>query len=422
VSKAARLEADATAAVILERCAALAQCTERAGTICRTFLSPAIEEAHARLHAWMARAGLVAQLDRAGNILASTTAQNNVPRLLIGSHLDTIPDAGAFDGVLGVLLALALAESQRGNNRSFAIDVAGFSEEEGIRFSAPFIGSRAMCGGLDSELLARCDKDGLTLQKVLEQYEKDHPEAIASHLANGTRGYLEFHIEQGPVLESLSLPLGVVTAIAGQSRGTMTFTGKAGHAGTTPMAHRRDALTAAAEWIGQVEAFALAAPGLVATVGQITALPGAVNVIPAEASCSLDLRHANDSIRDEALSHLLCVAGEIAAKRGVECGWRLTHAQAAVPMHPQMIELAERAIERAGYPVHRMVSGAGHDAMVLAPHLPSGMIFLRSPGGLSHHPDEAVLAEDVAAAFIAGLNFLDEFERAVCAGEITASA
>jgi len=241
-------------------------------------------------------------------------------------------------------------------------------------------------------------------------------------MVTGTRGYLEFHIEQGPVLEALSLPLGVVTAIAGQSRGVMTFTGRAGHAGTTPMVQRQDALTAAAEWIGQVEESAHATQGLVATVGQIGLEPNTVNVIPAQARCGVDLRHADDAYRERGLAQILMAAEEIAVKRGISFNWKLTHSQAAVPMNAEMAMMAERAIERAGYPVYRMVSGAGHDAMVLAPHLPSGMIFLRSPNGLSHHPEETVLADDVTAAFLAGLNFLDEFERTVCAGERIASA
>ena len=422
MSRAAQVDAASTAAVILERCAILSRCTERPGEICRTFLSPAMEEVHAHLRKWMEQAGLAVQLDRAGNIVASMDARAGTPRLLIGSHLDTVPNAGAYDGVLGVLLAVALVEAQREHTRNFALDVVGFSEEEGVRFGAPFLGSKSMTGVLEADLLERRDKTGLMLQQALDQFAVEHPEAIAPRVASSTGRYLEFHIEQGPVLEAMSLPLGVVTAIAGQSRGTMTFFGRAGHAGTTPMARRQDALAAAAEWIGRIEDLARATQGLVATVGQITLEPGAVNVIPAQACCSLDLRHAEDARRDWALSQILSAAEEIGAKRGVRLNWKLTHAQAAVPMDVQMINMVERAIERGGYPVHRMVSGAGHDAMVLAPHLPSGMIFLRSPRGLSHHPEETVLPEDVAAAIVSGLNFLDEFERAVCTGEITASA
>jgi allantoate deiminase len=396
--------------MILERCAMLARCTETPGTICRTFLSPAMEEAHALLRGWAEQAGLAVRVDRVGNFVASTKAAEDAPRLMIGSHLDTVPNAGAYDGVLGVLLGLAIAEARR--DGGLAIDVVGFSEEEGVRFGTPFIGSKAMVGELNAELLNRRDGDGVTVRDALDAFAKARPDAVAAALPKGTRGYLEFHIEQGPVLEAEGLALGVVTAIAGQSRGVMMFAGKAGHAGTTPMTQRQDALAAAADWIGGVERIARGTEGLVGTVGQISAEPNAVNVIAAEARCSLDVRHAEDAKRIRALAEMVRAAEEIAAKRGVRCTWSETHAQAAVPMDAAMVAMAERAVERAGYPVRRMASGAGHDAMVLAGHVPSGMIFLRSPGGLSHHPDETVLAEDVAAAYLAGLNFLEEFERA----------
>jgi allantoate deiminase len=415
-------KAEAASALILERCAALARCTEAPGTICRTFLSPAMDEAHALLCGWAEQANMAVKVDRAGNLVASTKAAGDAPRLLIGSHLDTVPHAGAYDGALGVMLGLAIAEARCGRECEFGIDVVGFSEEEGVRFGAPFIGSKGMAGVLSAELLARRDGAGVTAQEALDAFAKARPDTIAAGLPKGTRGYLEFHIEQGPVLEAGGLALGVVTAIAGQSRGVMTFAGNAGHAGTTPMMQRHDALAAAAEWIGRVEAIAQEMEGLVATVGQISAEPNAVNVIAAQARCSLDVRHAEDTSRVQGLGEIVRAAEEIAAKRGVRCDWSETHTQAAVPMDPEMVAMAERAVEQAGYPALRMVSGAGHDAMVLAPHVPSGMIFLRSPGGLSHHPDEAVLAEDVAAAYLAGLSFLDEFERAMSAGERRASA
>ncbi|HTV06319.1 MAG TPA: allantoate amidohydrolase [Acidobacteriaceae bacterium] len=413
-------KAEATAARILARCAELARCTETPGAICRTFLSLAMDEAHALLRRWAVEAGMTVQLDRAGNFIASTKAAEDTPRLMIGSHLDTVPDAGAYDGVLGVLLGLAIAEAQ--SECGLGIDVVGFSDEEGVRFGTPFIGSKSMTGRLTAELLGRRDGAGVTAREALDAFAKARPDAVSTGLPQGVRGYLEFHIEQGPVLESEGLALGVVTKIAGQSRGVLTFVGRAGHAGTTPMVQRQDALAAAAEWIGRVEEIAHGAEGLVATVGQISAEPNAVNVIAAGAKCSLDVRHAEDAVRTRALSEIVRAAEEIAARRGVRCGWSETHTEAAVPMDAAMIAMVEQAVERAGHPVRRMASGAGHDAMVLAPHVPSGMIFLRCPGGLSHHPDEAVLAGDLAAAFKVGLLFLDEFERAWSAGERRTSA
>jgi allantoate deiminase len=434
-----KINAAAAAVVVLDRCAVLARCTGQPGQICRTFLSPAMEQVHAHLRAWMHAAGMKVRTDRAGNIIGSLEAAPasahssasggtphhlaDAPRLLIGSHLDTVPNAGAYDGVLGVLLGLALAEElgRRSTHSrtfapffapAFALDVIGLSEEEGVRFGSPFLGSKAVVNKLNAGLLTLRDREGISLEQALDGYAASHPAATAPAIAQGTRAFLEFHIEQGPVLEFLGLPLGVVTAIAGQIRGVITFTGKAGHAGTTPMTHRRDALAAAAEWIGQVEALALAAPGLTATVGQLFVEPGAINVIPAKVGCSLDLRHADDAQRELALAKILDASQTIASRRGLRCDWSLTNTQAAVPMDAELVTMTERAVARAGYPAHRMVSGAGHDAMVLAEHLPSAMIFLRCPGGLSHHPEEAVLAGDVAAAIDAGLLFLEEFENA----------
>jgi len=369
-----------------------------------------MDEAHALLRAWAEQAGLTVRVDRAGNFVASTKAAEDAPRLLIGSHLDTVPNAGAYDGVLGVVLGLAIAEARR--ECGVGMDVVGFSEEEGVRFGTPFIGSKAMVGELSAEMLARRDGAGVTVQEALDTFAKTRPDAVATGLPKGTRGYIELHIEQGPMLETEGLALGVVTAIAGQSGGAMTFVGRAGHAGTTMMTQRQDALAAAAEWIGRVEAIGRTTAGLVATVGQISAEPNAVNVIAARTRCSLDVRHAEDACRVRALGEIVSAAEEIAVRRGVRCDWSEMHTQTAVPMGAGMTVMAELAVEQAGYPVRRLVSGAGHDAMVLAPHVASGMIFLRCPGGLSHHPDEAVLAEDVAAAYLAGLNFLEEFERA----------
>ncbi len=224
-------------------------------------------------------------------------------------------------------------------------------------------------------------------------------------------GYLEFHIEQGPVLESLSLPLGVVEAISGQSRLEIHFEGKANHAGTTPMNLRQDALVGAAEWITTVEREARAIPGAVATVGRVNVSPGASNVVPATAGASLDVRHASDAVRHELVARILQSAEQIAASRCLKFSWEQRLDQPAVAMDSSLVQLLERAVASAGHPVHRMASGAGHDAMIVARRMPAAMLFLRSPGGISHHPDESVLPEDVAAALDVGMRFLEELER-----------
>ena len=246
--------------------------------------------------------------------------EKNARRLLIASHLDTVPNAGAFDGILGVLMGVALVEELGGRRLPFAIEVIGFSEEEGARFGAPFLGSRALLGVLDDSLLARTDAQGVSVAEAIKNFGLDTTKLHEAKLKTAPLGYLEIHIEQGPVLESEELSLGVVEAIAGQSRMEFVFTGEANHAGTTPMHLRKDALMAAAEWMVAVEDYARNVDGLVATTGRITAVPGAVNVIAAEARLTLDVRHAKDAVRETAVGKAIAIAGGVAMGRNVRCG------------------------------------------------------------------------------------------------------
>lgn len=410
-SKQAALDGEALAEQVIYRCNELARATDEHGQILRTFLSPAMEDCHRRVREWMESAGMTVAVDRAGNIRGYYAAvEEPAARLIIASHLDTVPNAGKYDGVLGVMLGIALVDAMRGCALRFGVEVIGFSDEEGVRYSLPFIGSRAVVGQLGAPQLARQDAKGIRMATAIAEYGAAHPDAIETPLDARTRGYLEFHIEQGPVLEEAGLALGVVDAVAGQTRCAVVFTGHAGHAGTTPMALRRDALAAAAEWLVAVEADASATPGLVATTGQIHSVPGAANVIPGLVGCSLDVRHVDDAVRQCAVERLLGLAKEIGERRGIEVHASVEHSQPAVALDGALVELAEQAVVNAGVPPMRMTSGAGHDAMIIAPHLPSAMIFLRSPGGISHHPDEAVLAADVAAALRAGLSFLERFD------------
>lgn len=245
---------------------------------------------------------------------------------------------------------------------------------------------------------------------ALDHYAALHPNVIDPRLHPATRGYLEFHIEQGPVLEHAGLGLGVVEAIVGQSRAGVTFRGKSAHAGTTPMFLRHDALTAAAEWIVAIEAAASSMPGLVATTGKISCEPGAANVISGLLRCSLDVRHGSDDIRRSAVREFLGIARAIGERRKIEVDELIEYEQSAVQLDPVLVGLADRAVLGAGLSPRHMTSGAGHDAMIIAPKLPAAMIFLRNPGGISHHPDEEVLVEDVALALRAGMNFLDTFQ------------
>lgn len=350
-------------------------------------------------------------VDRAGNLRAVHPMQHNndAPRLLIGSHLDTVPNAGAYDGVLGVLMGLALVEASAERAYPFAIEVIGFSDEEGTHFGAPFLGSRAVVGEFDGDLLECVDHANLSVRQALHDYAVERPDAVEPALSRRAVAYLEFHIEQGPVLENRNLALGIVHGLAGQSRCNVEFRGVAGHAGTNPMKLRKDALAGAAEWITAVESIALRIENAVATVGQISAEPGGVNVIPGVVHCSLDVRHAEDAARTLLVRTLFEEAHAIATRRGLQVHEAQYHEHSAVRLDEKLVAIAETAAEKAGYSTMRMTSGAGHDAMVIAPHVPSAMVFLRNPGGISHHPDESVGEEDVAAAIQMGLCFLDEF-------------
>jgi allantoate deiminase len=394
---------------VVQCCRLLAEYSEEPGCTTRTFLSPPMREVHAHLRAWMERIGMAVRLDDAGNLRGVYPGSSpNGTRLFIGSHLDTVPHAGAFDGVLGVVLAVALVDLLEGHPLPFAIEVVGFSDEEGVRFGTPFIGSRALAGFADEEFLSHRDAQGRSIGDAIGDYGLD-PSCVARARADGDAiGYLEFHIEQGPVLENLGLPLGVVDAIVGQSRLSVTFTGSAGHAGTTPMSARRDALAGAAEWMTAVESIARDRKGLVATVGRIDAQPGVSNVIAGSCELSLDVRHAEDGVRTTAVAVMLDAARLIAERRGLDPGWTKHLDQPSVAMNRHLAAMLERGVAAQGFPIHRMSSGAGHDAMIMAARMPAAMLFLRSPGGISHHPDEAVLEDDVAAALAVGRAVLED--------------
>jgi allantoate deiminase len=401
---------------VVRWCRLLAECSETTGAITRTFLSAPMHEVHDRLSAWMARAGMTVRVDAVGNIrgvypAAASPEPSRAARLFIGSHLDTVPNAGAFDGVLGVVLAVALVEMLDGRRFPFGIEVVGFSDEEGVRFGVPFVGSRVLAGTFERDVLGLRDGRDQTMEEVIREFGLD-PQRIEAEQAAGAIGYLEFHIEQGPVLDNLNLPLAVVDTVVGQSRVDIAFTGVAGHAGTTPMKARRDALACAAVWISEVEREANLTAGLVATVGRLDVEPGAGNVVPGRCRLSLDARHPDDRVRTAAVARLKKAAHDIALRRGLETSWEQRLDEDSVPMDAAMASILDRALERAGFPAHRMPSGAGHDAVMLAGRMPVGMVFLRCANGISHHPDESVRVDDVAAALDAGLQFLDELARA----------
>jgi len=392
---------------VMVRCRELASFSEDAGSLRRTFLSAPMHHVHRTIADWLKPLGATIRIDAVGNLRALFPSDaTDGPRLLIGSHLDTVPNAGCYDGILGVVLAVALLEALRGTDLPFSIEVIGFSEEEGVRFGTPFIGSRALVGRFDPELLEKNDSSGVSVRRAIEGFGLDPGEIPQAEITDHAFAYLEFHIEQGPVLERLGRPLGVVEAIVGQSRMEVTFIGRSNHAGTTPMDVRKDALAGAAEWITNVEHVARATPGLVATVGFVSASPGAINIIAGEARATLDLRHQDDDVRNRSVRDLLDQAEQIASRRSLSVRW-VTHVnQAAVPMDSSLKSEVEAAIRDAGCEPHRMVSGAGHDAMILAGKIPAAMIFLRTPGGISHDPAENVQTGDVAKALECGIHLL----------------
>ena len=394
---------------VIRRCRALAACSDEPGFTTRTFLSDSMRAVLVKITMWMSAAGMKTSVDAAGNLRGVYEgAAVDARRLLIGSHLDTVPHAGAFDGVLGVVMGLSLVESLHGTRLPFSIEVIGFSEEEGVRFGVPFIGSRALVGELDTTLLASRDAEGVTVAQAIRDFGLDPSRLADARTDANPLGYLEFHIEQGPVLEAAGRPLAVVDRISGRTAANVTFVGAAGHAGTTPMNIRQDAVAGAAEWIGCVEAHAHGTKGLVATTGRIEANPGAANVIAGRCRVTLDVRHADDRVSVAAIERLRVAADEIGARRGLQIEWSLQLDQSGAAMDPELVATLVRALDAAGAPPTVMVSGAGHDAMVLAPHMPAAMLFIRTPGGVSHHPAESVDENDVAIALTAGMNFLNE--------------
>jgi allantoate deiminase len=400
-------------AQIVARCRELATISEEPGRLARPCATPAMARANALVGTWMREAGMAVRADAAGNLVGRLPGTDpDAGTLLLGSHLDTVRGAGAFDGPLGVLCAVALAGrlSATGAAPPFAIDVYGFADEEGLRFGTTYLGSRAVAGTFDGALLDVRDEDGVSVREALLAFGAD-PEAAAAGAAarRGERllGYVEVHMEQGPVLEERDAPVGVVTAIAGATRVAVTFTGRAGHAGTVPMALRRDAAPAVAELVLAAEELARATDGLVATVGRLGLAPGAPNVIAGAGTAFLDVRHADDGARRGALAALQQRARAIGAARGLEVAWEVVLDAPAVAMDESLTARLSAGARDAGLPELRLPSGAGHDAVALADLCPVAMLFVRCAGGVSHHPAEDVAAADAGAA----LDVLEAFVR-----------
>jgi allantoate deiminase len=357
----------------------------------------------------MEAAGMAVRRDAIGNLIGRLGG-GGLRTLLVGSHLDTVRDAGRYDGMLGVLVALACLERLRDQGRAlpYAVELLAFADEEGVRFGTGYLGSSVVAGRFDGADLERLDSAGVTLAEAVRAFGGD-PDGLAGARREPADliGYYEVHIEQGPVLEAAGFPLGVVSAIAGQTGGRVVFTGEAGHAGTVPMGLRRDALGAAAEFVTALEAVARHQEGVVATVGTVEVEPGARNVIPGRVVLSLDVRHASDSVRESVLALLRERAGSIAKARDVGFEWQVGAGTGAVDTSSTLTDLVAEAVAACGHPVLRLPSGAGHDAVMLSTVAPIAMLFVRCAGGVSHNPAESVTADDVAAAIEVTTKFLE---------------
>jgi len=398
------------AAECLRRCDQLAAHSEVPGQITRRFLTPPMLAVHRDVKCWMQAASLAVHVDHAGNLIGRRPATNHPAKiLLVGSHLDTVPNAGRYDGILGVMIGIAIAQALGDAKLPFSIDVIGFSEEEGVRFGLPYLGSRAISGDFDPAWLSLSDPQQQTMRAAIEAFGLD-PNAIgsAAYLPDEVLGFVEPHIEQGPVLAQLGRSIAAVDAIAGQSRLLIEFTGEPGHAGTTPMHPRADALVSAAKFITKVSLYGRHVEGLRATVGFINAVPNARNVIPGRVELSLDVRHAQDTLRIDAVETLLQKAQQLAAEDRVRVTVVQRQDQPAAWMDPGLTECLRAAMKSSGIEPRVMTSGAGHDAVAMADRFPSAMLFMRQPTGISHHRDEDVELKDVAVAIDILLAFVHE--------------
>ena len=376
----------------------LAAFSEVPGQLTRRYLSPAHLEAMRQVEAWMHEAGMQVSTDALCSMFGRYEGQRpNAPAILLGSHLDTVLDAGRYDGALGVLAAIAVvAELARtGERLQHAIEVAAFGEEEGSRFPTHILTSSALIGAVNPELLDSRDAQGVSVREALAAAGGNAANYQSCARKPGEiAAYLELHIEQGPVLEKSGLALGAVTAIIGSVRLLVTVSGFAGHAGTVPMSDRCDALMAASEMLLAIERLAAGENDLVATVGQITALPGAQNVIPGTVKFSVDMRSPSDAVRERAHDALRQALQQIAARRGVRLEASTYQTKPGTPLACLVIDTVCEAIAVCGQAPVRLASGAGHDAGIMAKHCPAGMIFLRCKGGISHNPAESITTED----------------------------
>ena len=401
------------AADSMQRLRQLAECSEVAGQLTRRYLTPEHRQASEVVTDWMKAAGMTVRTDAVANVVGRYEGTDaDRATLMLGSHLDTVRDAGQFDGGLGIVLPILCVQrlAREGRRLPFAIEVIAFGDEEGVRFQSTYLGSRAVAGTFDRTLLTALDDSGTSMAQAMRRFGLN-PDRIedAAREPRELAGYLEVHIEQGPVLESEGLPVGVVTAISGATRLAVSISGEAGHAGTVPMSLRRDALSAASEAILLVEKRCQGSD-LVGTVGKIEAEPGAINVIPGLVRFSVDIRSGNDVRRSQAVEEVISGIHEICRRRRLAAQVNTTHSAHSVECDQALSQQLAAAVERSGFPVRRLPSGAGHDTAAMAAIARSAMLFVRCWRGISHHPDESMTEADIAAAAVVLMTFIDDFK------------
>ncbi len=400
---------------IVGRINQLAAISEAPEHLARMFLSPEHRIAADLILSWMREAGMAAHLDAIGNVCGRYEGEKaGLPCLMLGSHYDTVRDAGKWDGPLGLLTAISCVAdlNRRGRRLPFAVEVVGFADEEGVRFASTLLGSRAVAGTFVESALNARDRDGTSMREAMVTFGLD-PNHIgaAARTRRELHAYVELHIEQGPVLEQQDLAVGVVTAIAGATRLAARLTGMAGHAGTVPMALRNDALAGAAECICMIEEFCKTdEAGLVGTVGYIDAMPGATNVIPGLVSFTLDIRAPSDPHRKMAVADIVRRIEAIAKRRNLLLQLDVTHENRTVPCAPWLKAQVASAVTGEGYAVFELPSGAGHDGMAMIDIADVAMIFVRCRGGISHNPAEHVETADADAGARVLLRLMENFK------------
>ena len=397
---------------VMTRLETLARCSAGGNGVTRLPFTLQHSQALEILGDWMERAGLEVTLDAAGTLIGRKEGTNTSRTLLLGSHQDSVPQGGRYDGILGIVLPLVVLEGLKDNTLPYSVELLGFADEEGVRFPTALMGPRALAGTFDQKLLDIRDDDGITLGEAMSSFDLK-PDSIPSlkRCAKDILGYIETHIEQGPALQHKDVPIGVVTAICGIERWQVSIFGRAAHAGTTPMELRRDALAAAAEVVLEVEHFALQTDGLVGVVGQLVVVPNAVNAVPGEARFQVELRSGDDSTRASAGRFLVGRINEITSRRGLESTMTQTYAQDAVVCDNSLTNALASAAESVGCGAPRIVSGATHDASAMASLTRIAMIFVRCKDGISHNPDESITIEDAETAARVLRDFLLDFDR-----------